>query len=71
MYICKALFQNMISANPKIEFVMSITSSEINFWKRSLHMYMYIYIYICENLFFKTQFANLELTFKTVYLSWR
>ena len=43
-----SLFQNAISDNPKIEFV--ILSSEITFLKIALHTYVDLYIDLYEKL---------------------
>ena len=40
------LFRNAISSDPKIEFAMPMSSSEIKFCKRVLHKYVQIYAYI-------------------------
>ena len=39
----RALFQNTISVNLKIELAMAMPSSEIMFWKRSLQKYLHTY----------------------------
>ena len=41
----RALFQNVLRANPKIAVAMPMPSLEINFWKRTLHRYVHICIY--------------------------
>ena len=46
MYIGRTLFQNVLSADPKIEVAMAMPSSEIMFWKRFLDMYTCAYIRI-------------------------
>ena len=43
--IWRALFQNALSDNPKIDVAMPMPSSEIIFWKRILHKYVDIYAY--------------------------
>ena len=48
----RALFQKALSANPKIDVVMPLPSSEIVFWKRALHKQ--VHIYICEKLFIES-----------------
>ena len=45
-YIWRALFQNAISTNSKIEFAMPMPSLEIMFWKSALHRCVYKPAYI-------------------------
>ena len=42
----RALFQNALSTNPRIDFAMPMPSSEIMFWKRAFHKYVHIYAYV-------------------------
>ena len=60
-----------MSANPKIEFAMTMPSSEILFWKSALRKYVHIYAYrhICEKLFFKTQSMNLALALEAHFFN--
>ena len=44
--IRRTLFQNALSANPKVDVAMPMPSSEIIFWKRTLHTYVHTYAYI-------------------------
>ena len=39
------LFQNAISADPKIAFAMPMPGSEIMFWNKSFHNYVHIYLF--------------------------
>ena len=43
IYTRRALFQNALSANPKIYILMPIPSSAIMFWTRALNKYVHIY----------------------------
>ena len=51
-YILRALVQNAISTDPKIEFELPMPSSEIILSKKAHHIYIYIYIYIYMNSYF-------------------
>ena len=42
----RALFQNVLSANPKIEVAMAMPSSKIMLWKGAVHKYVHIYALI-------------------------
>ena len=59
IYIRRALFQNTLNTNPKIDVALQMPSSEIMILKRALHKY--VHIYICEKLFAKTHSLNLTL----------
>ena len=46
MAVLLVLFQNAISASPKLEVAISMPSSQNMFWKRAPHKYILIYAYI-------------------------
>ena len=70
-HIWRAVFQNTISANPKIEFAMPMPSSKIMFWKTALHKYAHIYAYIYIYIYVKSVFPKHNLrTWYLHYIFW-
>ena len=67
MYILRALFQSAIIASPKIEFAMPMPSSELMFWKRTLHKYVHTDAFMKG----KTYSMKLVLTLQTHFSNWR
>ena len=58
-----ALFQNAISANPKIELAMLMPNLEIKFWKTALLKYVHIYTHLFthQKLFSKNIIIKLDI----------
>ena len=55
IHIWRALFQNALSSNPKINVAMPMLSSEVMFWKRShtcIHMQVYMWKVLYQNAIF-------------------
>ena len=46
IFIYTALFQNALSADPKIVLAMRMPSSEIIMWKRGLQKYVHMYTHM-------------------------
>ena len=71
VYTCiwKALFPNAISANPKIEFVMTMANLEVMFWKIApntyVHIYAYAYVHMWTALYRTESTTSIGLTFET------
>ena len=59
LYKWRALFQNALSAIPKIDVAMPLPSLEIIFWKRVLHKYEHIYIYIYIYIYYTHMWKTL------------
>ena len=58
--------KHLLSASPKIEVAIQMSSSEMTSWKRALHKYVHMctHTYICGKVFSPKQCANLVLTFE-------
>ena len=52
---------------------MTMSRSEIMFWKRAFHsnLHIYAHIHIFEKLFTKLQYLNLALALQAHFLEWR
>ena len=68
--IWRALFQNTISVNTKIEFAIPIPSLEIMFWKGGLYKCVHIYAHYQIKLSTKTQSLNVALALQAHFLEW-